>query len=146
MVFGFVSVACGFARWRGSRIPWTARGFSMFAFCVGRTTCAGMRRWRRGSFASLTMITTEKELRGALDVLQRAGVVVVVPGARVFSLASVAAQLDVSVGWVRDHLSEFEGWFRLPGGGRNGGEIRILEKDVAGFLSRRATQSKGVTV
>jgi hypothetical protein len=41
------------------------------------------------------------------------------------SLAGVAENLSVSVRYVRDHMEEFPGAFRLPGG-----DIRIPARDV----------------
>ncbi len=66
------------------------------------------------------------------------GAVVLLPGARrSFCIASVAAQLDVSKDWVKDHLHEFPNRYRLPGGGQNGGEWRIPAKDLDAFEERR---------
>lgn len=77
------------------------------------------------------------ELKKALAVLAEHGLQVVSPSApRAFSLRTVATQLDVSVDWVREHLEEFPGRRRLPGGGKNGGEWRIPARDVERFLSR----------
>lgn len=77
-------------------------------------------------------------LKQAVETLTRAGALVVLPGAsRCYALGTVAALLDVSPTWVREHLEEFAGWFRLPGGGRNGGEIRIPASAVEQFQRRR---------
>lgn len=80
------------------------------------------------------------ELKRVLETLAEHGVVVVSPHApRAFSLASAAAQLDLSVGWVREHLKEFPGAFRLPGGGKNGGEWRIPARDLERFCRPSGT-------
>lgn len=77
------------------------------------------------------------DLKKVLAALSREGVMVVSPGAaRCLSVGTVAQLLDVSKDWVRDHVNEFPGWFRLPGGGQNGGEIRIPEKAVNAFQER----------
>ena len=65
-------------------------------------------------------------LEEAARVFSTAGAVILLPGARrSFSLQTVAARLEVSARWVRKHLAEFPGAFRLPGG-----ELRIPESDV----------------
>lgn len=78
------------------------------------------------------------DLQTAVEVLSRAGAVVLLPDTRrAFSVESVATLIDLKVGWVKCHLDEFPNWWRLPGGGQNGGEIRIPSKDVDAFMERR---------
>lgn len=75
-----------------------------------------------------------------VEWLARSGVVVMPPGAakcQAYAVSTVAALLDVKVDWVKDHLDQFPGWWRLPGGGRNGGEIRILATAVEAFQRRQ---------
>ena len=82
------------------------------------------------------------DVAAALRVLSSAGVFYVEHhSAEFLSLASAAARLDVGTEWVRAHLNEFPGWFRLPsvtgGLGQCCGEIRIPMADVRSFAMRR---------
>ena len=52
--------------------------------------------------------------------------------ARHLSLGAVAARLDCSVKYVREHLEYFPGAWRMPGG-----EIRIPAKDVEALARSR---------
>jgi hypothetical protein len=51
---------------------------------------------------------------------------------RHLSLGAVAARLDCSVNYLRDHLDDFPGAWRMPGG-----EIRIPAKDVERLARER---------
>lgn len=78
------------------------------------------------------------ELKRAIGVLADAGAVFVVPGMpSAMSVGSVAVAIELKPDWVRGHLDEFPNWFRLPGGGQNGGEIRIPLRDLEKFMERR---------
>lgn len=81
------------------------------------------------------------ELDAAVQVLVRAGAVFSLPqGCGSLSLESAARWLDLRPAWVRAHLTEFPGWYRLPAGetnGRNCGEIRIPVRDLERFEARR---------
>lgn len=75
----------------------------------------------------------------AIQVLRAAGAVVQIapPARRAYSLREAGTQLGVSADWMRDHLHEFPHAYRLPGGGANGGELRIPERDLEAFEKRR---------
>jgi hypothetical protein len=79
----------------------------------------------------------------AIMTLKAAGAVFVLPdsgGKGSLSLAKAAARLDVSRDWVRDHLHEFPGAWRLPAGSageRCVGELRIPVRDLERFEERR---------
>lgn len=56
------------------------------------------------------------------------------------SVASVAARLDVSKDWVRDHIDQFPNAWRLPtevSGSHNVGGLRIPVADLVSFQERR---------
>ena len=78
----------------------------------------------------------------AIQVLRQAGAVIHMPGPprRAFSLGEAGEQLGVSARWMREHLAEFPHAYRLPGGGANGGELRIPERDLEAFEKRRRIQ------
>jgi hypothetical protein len=78
------------------------------------------------------------ELIDAIQSLRAAGAVVMLPEPerRALSLREAARALSVSVDWFRDHLDEFPHAYRLPGGGRNGGELRIPARDLQAFERR----------
>lgn len=78
------------------------------------------------------------ELIDAIQSLRDAGAVVMLPEPerRALSLREAARVLSVSVDWFRDHLVEFPNAYRLPGGGRNGGELRIPARDLQAFEKR----------
>lgn len=79
-------------------------------------------------------------LRSILDAFVRGGVSVVAPNTqRCFSVGTVAALIEMKPAYVKKHIDEFPGWFRLPGGGQNGGEIRIPERAVTAFQQRGKT-------
>jgi len=75
----------------------------------------------------------------AIQVLQAAGAVFSFPPSRVRSLcvAQVCERLQVSRRWITEHLQEFPHAYRLPGGGQNGGELRIPERDLEAFEHRQ---------
>ena len=77
------------------------------------------------------------DTKSLLAELEQHGVKLVLPSARHLSLAGAAAKLDVSVDWVRGHVQEFTGAWRLPGGGRNGGEWRIPERAIDAWIADR---------
>jgi hypothetical protein len=79
------------------------------------------------------------ELSQAIATLRAAGAVVVVSESErsALDLAAAAQRLSVSTKWLRAHLGEFPNAYRLPGGGVNGGELRIPVRDLAA-LERRA--------
>ena len=81
------------------------------------------------------------ELDAAVQVLAQAGAVFSLPqGCGSLSLQNAARWLDLKPTWVREHLAEFPGWYRLPAGaanGRNVGEIRIPVRDLERFEARR---------
>ena len=60
---------------------------------------------------------------------------------RALCARSAAARLDVSPDWIKAHLEEFPGWYRLPAGqgsaGQNLGELRIMLRDVQAFEERQ---------
>lgn len=78
------------------------------------------------------------DIAEAIQSLRAAGAVVMLPEPerRALSLREAARVLSVSVDWFRDHLDEFPNAFRLPGGGRNGGELRIPARDLQSFERR----------
>jgi hypothetical protein len=70
----------------------------------------------------------------AMQVLSRAGfaVHVVSPEVpRLLAVKDVARALGMSTRWVRDHLGEFPGRTRLPGG-----DVRIPVQDVVELVER----------
>lgn len=79
------------------------------------------------------------ELEAAIKVLRDAGVVFSLPPviSRSLTLEQVAERIGFGRAWVIGHLAEFPGAWRAPGGGRNGGELRIPERDVTAFEHRR---------
>jgi hypothetical protein len=56
---------------------------------------------------------------------------------RHLSLSGVALRLDCSPKWVREHLAEFPGAWRMPGG-----EIRVPARDVEALAASRRCFSK----
>lgn len=56
---------------------------------------------------------------------------------RSLTLQAVAERIGFSRAWVADHLAEFPNAWRAPGGGMNGGELRVPERDVLAFERRR---------
>ena len=82
------------------------------------------------------------ELSEAISELTRAGAVFAVPAASgSLSLSLAAQRLDVSPSWVRQHLEEFPGAWRLPAGSRgdrNVGELRIPVRDLEALEKRQA--------
>ena len=70
----------------------------------------------------------------AIKVLQQAGAVFAPPAveSRHFSLSSAAARLDCSVKYLREHLHEFPGVWRM-----SGGEIRIPQDDLEAWVAAR---------
>lgn len=82
-----------------------------------------------------------QDVVSAIEVLTRAGAFFALPqGCGALSLMSAARWLDLKPSWVRAHLVEFPGWYRLPAGGSNGrncGEIRIPVRDLERFEARR---------
>ena len=60
---------------------------------------------------------------------------------RYLTMASVAARLDCSYDYVRDHLSEFPGAWRMPGG-----DIRIPARDVEALAKDRRFIKEKATV
>ena len=82
------------------------------------------------------MTNDADRLREALRVLQDAGAVFYLPPAsNHLCLAAVAARLDCSVSWVRQHLQDFPNAWRMPGG-----ELRIPSRDVEELAKRGRLQ------
>lgn len=75
----------------------------------------------------------------AIKVLTDAGAVFSAPTGKHLCLKAVAARLDCSVGYVRDHLGEFPNAWRMPGG-----ELRIPERDVENLAKRCKLPGKTV--
>lgn len=78
-------------------------------------------------------------LREAIRVLTDAGAVFSLPREiekKSLTLAEAGARIGFSVCWMRDHLSEFPNAWRAPGGGANGGELRIPARDLDAFEKR----------
>lgn len=70
----------------------------------------------------------------AMQVLARAGFTVHVVSPEVpllLSVKDVAKSLGMSTRWVRDHMGEFPGRTRLPGG-----DVRIPLRDVVELMER----------
>lgn len=82
------------------------------------------------------------ELQEAILTLRAAGAVVMIAPSERRALPPVEAgqRLGVSVRWVKEHLGEFPNAYRLPGGGSNGGELRIPVRDLDAFEQRRKVQ------
>jgi hypothetical protein len=79
-------------------------------------------------------VPTPWQIVHAVDTLTMAGArFTLEPGhpVRVVSAAAAAEVLDVSVAWVRDHMEEFPGAVRLPGG-----LVRIPVRDLEALLAR----------
>lgn len=72
------------------------------------------------------LLTVTSDVEAALQVLARAGFSFSEPVRpfRSVSIATAAERLECSQDWVRDHLEEFRGAFRL------GSVIRIPEDDI----------------
>lgn len=87
------------------------------------------------------MSSSALEIEAAVRVLVQAGAVFSLPQeSGALSLEHAAARLDVDARWIRAHLDEFPGWYRLPAGtscGRNVGELRIPVKDLERFEDNR---------
>lgn len=87
------------------------------------------------------MSSSALEIEAAVRVLVQAGAVFSLPQeSGSLSLERAAARLDVGANWIRAHLAEFPGWYRLPAGtarGRNVGELRIPMKDLERFEENR---------
>jgi hypothetical protein len=73
------------------------------------------------------------DVTNAIETLARAGAVFSAPAGTSdqLSLGRVAELLDCSVKWVRTHLKEFPGAWRMPGG-----ELRIPRADVEDLVRR----------
>jgi hypothetical protein len=86
------------------------------------------------------------DIQEAVKVLIQAGAVFSFPpemlGGRSLTVEQAAERLGFSRTWVVAHLTEFPGVWRAPGGGRNGGELRIPVRDVMAFEVRRRVFSK----
>jgi hypothetical protein len=67
----------------------------------------------------------------AIRTLSEAGAVFSVPADRHLSPTEAAKVLDCSVWYVRKHLDEFPGAWRMPGG-----DIRIPSRDVEALAKR----------
>jgi hypothetical protein len=83
----------------------------------------------------------EITLEQAVQTLARAGVLlrldVPSSGRRALTLAQVEERIGFGATWIRSHLGEFPNAWRAPGGGRNGGELRIPERDIEAFEQRQ---------
>lgn len=82
----------------------------------------------------------DAEVTKAIAVLQRAGAVFLFPKdlkARSLTVEQLAERLQFGRTWVLKHLHEFPNAWRAPGGGQNGGELRIPVQDVEAFEQRR---------
>lgn len=82
------------------------------------------------------------DVAAAIEVLAKAGIQVVMPeSVGAVGVATAAARLDVSKDWIRTHLDEFPGWYRLPAGssglGQPAGGVRIPIRDLDLFEERR---------
>jgi len=80
----------------------------------------------------------------AIRVLTDAGAVFLLPQIerKSLSLSEAGERLGFSGEWVREHLNEFPNAWRAPGGGANGGELRIPVRDLDAF-ERRLRLCKG---
>jgi len=81
----------------------------------------------------------DMEVSDAIKVLTAAGAVFSLPpvSRRSLSMSEMRVRLGFSPDWVVKNLKEFPNAWRAPGGGRNGGELRIPERDVEAFEQRR---------
>lgn len=91
------------------------------------------------------MSWTPDNIAAAVQVLTQAGARFSLPEDSGSKSVSTAAQfLDVRPEWIKQHLDEFPGWYRLPAAavtlaGRTTpvGEIRIPARDLVEFERRR---------
>lgn len=81
----------------------------------------------------------DAELVNAIEILKKAGAVFCLPPApgRSLTVAQLEERIQFGRTWIMDNLREFPNAWRAPGGGRNGGELRIPERDVVAFEKRR---------
>lgn len=79
------------------------------------------------------------DIADAIKVLRDAGAVFLLPAGskRSLSLEQVRERIGFSSDWVVQNLGEFPNAWRAPGGGRNGGEYRIPERDIEAFEKRQ---------
>lgn len=85
--------------------------------------------------------TRQAEVLRAIQVLTSIGAVFSVPESKgSLPLDQAGARLGFSADWVREHLAEFPNAWRAPGGGRNGGELRIPVRDLDAFERRQVIQ------
>jgi hypothetical protein len=75
----------------------------------------------------------------AIKVLKDAGAVFCLPpeSKRSLTLDEVEERLRFGRTWIIKNLAEFPGVWRAKGGGRNGGELRIPERDVDAYVKRQ---------
>jgi hypothetical protein len=80
----------------------------------------------------------DEDLANAIRVLTQAGAVICTNQPH-YSIGNAARQLDVSKGWMREHLQEFPNAWRLPGAGESG-EWRFPARDIEALARRRRQQ------
>lgn len=81
----------------------------------------------------------DAELVNAIEILKKAGAVFCLPpdSGRSLTLKQVQERIQFGRTWILSNLHEFPNAWRAPGGGENGGGLRIPERDVVAFEKRR---------